>query len=230
MIEQHATGALRTITIDRPGRRNALTPAGLDALHEAVAEASEPVLYLRGAGRAFCAGADLDELAGFDEAQAVAFAEQGQAVASAIADSRSVVVAGIDGPARGGGVELALACDLRIGTPAATFAEPGVTMGLFGAWGGTVRLPRVVGLGEAMDLALTGRVVDAEEALRMGLLSQVLDSPRTVAETVAGHDPAALSTVVERLRDADAETAQEQREAAAFGRLLAGADLPGIGG
>ena len=213
------------MTIDRPDRRNALTPAGLDALRDAVADATEPVVYLRGAGGAFCAGADLDTIAGFDEAEAVAFAEQGQAVADAIEGSDSVVVAGIDGPARGGGVELALACDIRIGTPDATLAEPGVALGLFGAWGGTVRLPRIVGLGEAMDLALTGRVLDAEEARRMGLLSQIREDPRAVAQTVAEHDPAALSTIARRLRDRAPDRDQLRREAAAFGRLCADADL-----
>ena len=226
MIETDATDRIRTVTLDRPSRRNALTPAGLDALREAVEAATEPVVYLRGAGSAFCAGADLDVLAGFDESEAVAFAQQGQAVARALADSDSVVVAGIDGPARGGGVELALACDLRVGTPEATLAEPGVAFGLFGAWGGTVRLPRIVGLGEAMDVALTGRVVDADEALRMGLLSRVVEDPRSVAETLAEHDPAALSTVAARLRDTAADAAQERREAAAFGRLFADCDIP----
>jgi len=226
VIEQESTDRIRTVTLDRPARRNALTPDGLDALGEAVSAASEPVVYLRGAGSAFCAGADLDVLAGFEESEAVAFAKQGQAVARAIAESDSVVVAGIDGPARGGGVELALACDLRVGTPEATLAEPGVALGLFGAWGGTVRLPRVVGLGEAMDLALTGRVLNAEEALRMGLLSRVVAEPRSVAETLAQHDPAALSTVARRLRGTGADADQERQEAAAFGRLFADRDIP----
>jgi len=118
-------------------------------------------------------------------------------------------------------MELALACDVRVATPAATFGEPGVEFGLFGAWGGTVRLPRVVGEGEAMDLALSGRVVDAAEARRMGLVSRVVADPRTVAEGIAGNDAAALAVVKERLRDdADPET-REEREAAAFADLAA---------
>ena len=221
MIGTSDIETIRTITIDRPERRNALTPAGLDALERAVTEAETPVVYLHGAGSAFCAGADLDVVAGLDRAEAAAFAEHGQRVATAIERAESVVVAGIDGPARGGGVELALACDVRVATPNATFAEPGVALGIFGAWGGTARLPAVVGLGEAMDLALSGRVIDAEEARRIGLVSRVVDAPRAVAEELATHDPDALAVLKERLRDTDDRRAQEAREATAFGRLVA---------
>jgi enoyl-CoA hydratase/carnithine racemase len=130
-------------------------------------------------------------------------------------------VAGVDGAARGGGVELALACDLRVATPDATFAESGVELGLFGAWGGTVRLREALGAGDAMDLALSGRVVDAAEAHRMGLVSRVVEDPRAVAASVADNDPAALSVITERLRDdADDET-RLRREAEAFADLVA---------
>ena len=221
VIETTDGDGIRTVTLSRPDRANALTPAGLTALEAAVVEADAPVVYLHGAGEAFCGGADLDTLATFDREEAVAFARHGQTVARAIETSDSVVVAGVDGAARGGGVELALACDIRVATPDATLAEPGVALGLFGAWGGTVRLPRVVGLGEAMDLALTGRVVDAEQARAMGLVSQVRADPRAVAETVAGHDAAAVRTVAGLLREGGTRSAQEAREATAFGELLA---------
>ena len=211
---------LRVVTLDRPGRRNALTPAGLDALETAITETDAPVIYLRGAGDAFCAGADLDVVADLDGDDAAAFAEHGQAVARTIETTDSVVVAGIDGPARGGGVELALACDLRVATERATFAETGVTLGLFGAWGGTVRLPRVVGEGEAMDIALSGRVVDADEALRMGLVSRIVDDPKTVAESLTDNDHGALATLKSRMRDGAYPETQEDREAEAFATLV----------
>ena len=212
---------VRTVTLSRPERRNALTRAGLDDLADAVAGADQPVVLLRGAGPAFCAGADLDVVADLDRDAAVAFAERGQRVANEIADADSVVVAGVDGAARGGGVELALACDVRVATPQATFAEPGVQLGIFGAWGGTVRLPDVVGQGEALDLALSGRAVDAERALEMGLVSRIVESPRAVADEIAANDPVALRVVKERVRDASAASVQEAREAGAFGDLLA---------
>jgi enoyl-CoA hydratase len=217
MIRQDDVGAVRVVTIARPERRNALTPDGLDALEAAVTDAETPVVYLHGAGEAFCAGADLDVVADLDDP--AAFARHGQRVASAIADADPVVVAGVDGAARGGGVELALSCDLRVATPAATFAESGVTLGLFGAWGGTVRLPEVVGQGAAMDLALSGRVVDADEAKVMGLVSRVVDDPRAVADELADNAHGALRRVKALLRADGDRGAREQAEAEAFGAL-----------
>jgi enoyl-CoA hydratase/carnithine racemase len=209
VIESTDRGAIRTVTLDRPERRNALDPDGLDALRDAVTEAETPVAYLRGAGEAFCAGADLDVVDGLDRDAAAAFARRGQRTAAAMADADSVVVAG------------ALACDVRAATPNATFAEPGVTFGLFGAWGGTVRLPAVVGTSTAMDLALSGRVIDAEEALRTGLASRVAENPRDLAEEIAGNDPAALSVLKECLRDESDRETREKREATAFDELVA---------
>jgi enoyl-CoA hydratase/carnithine racemase len=225
MIRTTVEDDYRVVTLDRPDRRNALTSEGLDALADAFETASEPVVYLHGAGEAFCAGADLDVVASLDRDEAAAFAERGQAAANAIEAYDGAVVAGIDGAARGGGVELALACDVRVATPAATLAETGVALGLFGAWGGTARLPAIVGQGEALDLALSGRTVDAEEARLMGLVSRIVDDPRRVAEEIATNDDAAIETVKARIRDrADSET-QEGREADAFAGLVESVDF-----
>jgi len=212
----------RTVTLDRPERANAVTPSALAALAEAVVDATQPVVYLRGAGEAFCAGADRSVVAEIaaEGAAVEPFVRAGQRVATVLEESSAVVVAGVDGAARGGGVELALACDLRVATPRATFAEPGVTFGLFGAWGGTVRLPEVVGLGDAMDLSLSGRVIAAEEARRIGLVSRVLKEPRSVAEAVADNDPAALSHLKERLRDRGSTPEQEAADVEAFASLV----------
>ncbi|WP_252698034.1 enoyl-CoA hydratase/isomerase family protein [Natronosalvus vescus] len=220
MIETETTGRVRTIRFARPEARNALTRAGLETLEAAVKDATEPILVLEGNGSAFCAGADLDLVAGLDRTEAEDFARLGQRVARLLESTRAITVAAIDGPARGGGLELALACDLRVGTPASTFGEPGVTFGLFGAWGGTVRLPRIVGEGNALDLACTGRVIDAEEACRMGLLSKVVDDPVAVATAMAEHPPETLEVLKSRLRDDSERSVQEDREATAFGRLV----------
>lgn len=214
--------SIRAVTLDRPNARNALTVAGLKALDAAITDAEEAVIYLTGNGPAFCAGADLAVVGdlGGDRDRAEEFARLGQRVTRAIEDSPAIVVAGIDGPVRGGGLELALACDVRVGTPRSTYGEPGVTFGLFGAWGGTVRLPRVLGEGDALEFALSGRVVDAEEARRTGLISRIEDEPRTVAEAIADNAHDALTVLKTRIRD-DAERAtQERREAEAFGRLV----------
>lgn len=220
MIDIEDDGDVRVVTFDRPERRNALTPAGMEALEEAVVECSAPVIYLCGAGEAFCAGADLSVVAEVADDDAVEpFIRRGQRVADAIEESPAVVVAGIDGAARGGGVELALACDLRLATPEATFGEPGVTLGIFGAWGGTVRLPEIVGLGDALDFSLSGRVIDSEEALRIGLVSRVLEEPRTVVDRIAENDRMALEFVKERVRDRSDKPTQEDAELRAFEAL-----------
>jgi enoyl-CoA hydratase/carnithine racemase len=218
MIRHSDDGGVRIVTMDRPERRNALRPDDLDALADAVTGAETPVVYLHGAGDAFSAGADFDVVTSLDDPYE--FARHGQQTLEALVEAESVVVAGIDGAARGGGVELALACDMRVATPAATLAEPGVQFGLFGAWGGTVRLPRTVSAADAADIALSGRVVDAEEALRMGLVSRVVDDPRAVADEVAANEPDALSVVKERLWDRADDAERERAEAAAFERLV----------
>ena len=224
MIDQEVDTdrSVRTVALDRPDARNALTVAGLETLEYAIDDADETVIYLTGNGPAFCAGADLSAVGDLngDRERAVEFARLGQRVARAIEESSAVVVAGIDGPARGGGLELALACDVRVGTPDSTYGEPGVTFGLFGAWGGTARLPRVVGEGDALEFALSGRSVDAEEALRMGLISRIEDKPRTVAETIADNADDALAALKRRIRDDSERATQERREAEAFGELV----------
>ena len=225
MIRTTVDGDCRIVTLDRPDRHNALTRDGLDDLADTFEDAEEPVVYLHGAGEAFCAGADLNVVASLDGDEAAAFAELGQAAANAIADYDGAVIAGIDGAARGGGVELALACDVRVATPAATLAETGVALGLFGAWGGTARLPAIVGQGEALDLALSGRTVDAEEALQMGLVSRIVADPKQVAKEIAANDHGALRTVKRRIRDEETSERQEEREADAFAGLVEAADF-----
>jgi enoyl-CoA hydratase/carnithine racemase len=222
MIRVEDRETVRVVTLDRPKKRNALTPEALVELRAAVTEADQSVVHLTGAGGAFSAGADFDSVRAAAEADdAEGFIRRGQETMTAIEDAESVVVAGVDGPARGGGVELALACDLRAATPDATFAETGVKLGLFGAWGGTHRLPAVVGLGDAMDLSLSGRTLDAEEAHRVGLVQRVVADPLAVSEELATNDGAALRTLKRRLRAHERVEEQERAEREAFADLLA---------
>lgn len=221
MITVNDDGDVRIVTFDRPEQRNAITSDGLEALEAAVTDCPASVVYLRGAGDSFCAGADLSSVAALaDGGDAEAFIRRGQRTADAIERSDAIVVAGIDGAARGGGVELALACDVRIATQTATFGEPGVTFGLFGAWGGTVRLPEVVGLGDALDVSLSGRVLDSAEALRIGLVSRIVEEPRRVADQIAENDRHALGHVKQRIRDRAEKSVQENAEARAFEALI----------
>ena len=221
MIRQAAADGVRRVTLDRPEARNALVPTAVDDLADAVADAPEPVVLLRGAGSAFCAGADLNSVAGLSDP--AAFARRGQRAAHRIETAAPVVVCGVDGPARGGGVELALACDLRVATPAASFAESGVRHGLFGAWGGTHRLPAAVGPAVARDMMLTGRTLDASGARQVGLVSRVVDDPATVATTLADAPPSTLRAVGSLLSPTDDRRRRraERRERAAFARLHA---------
>lgn len=225
MIETTVEERVAYVTLDRPERRNALTIEGLDALEITIERLDTPLVCLRGAGSAFCAGADLATVADLDSEEAEAFARRGQQVTTAIENSESVVVAAIDGAARGGGVELALACDIRVASPEATFAETGVKLGLFGAWGGTHRLPEIIGLGNALDIALSGRVVDAEEALQIRLISRIVENPEEVAASIAENDSAALRVIKERLRDDGPPERQDRWEAEAFADLVERADL-----
>ena len=225
MIDTTRDGDILDVTFNRPESRNALTRDGLADLRETFETATAPVVYLSGAGTAFSAGADFDIVSSLSADEAEPFIREGQAAARAIESYDGAVVAGIDGPARGGGVELALACDIRVATPEATFAETGVSLGLFGAWGGTARLPRIIGEGDALELSLTGRTLDASEAQRIGLVSRVVDDPRTVAEELLDNDYAALRTLKQRIRDRDSLEQQETREIEAFQRLIASFEL-----
>jgi enoyl-CoA hydratase/carnithine racemase len=221
MVRVEDRETIRVVTLSRPEKRNALTPEALVELRAAVTEADQSVVHLTGAGGAFSAGADFDSVRAAAEADdAEGFIRRGQETMTAIEDAESVVVAGVEGPARGGGVELALACDIRVATPDATFAETGVKLGLFGAWGGTHRLPAVVGLGDAMDLSLSGRTLDAEEAHRIGLVQRIDRDPLAVSEELATNDTGALRTLKRRLRAHERVEEQERAEREAFADLL----------
>ena len=167
------------LTLDRPEALNALSFAILDeigACLDAAAASDARVLVVTGAGpRAFCAGADIKELRGRGQAAQRAGAERGQAVFAKLDTLRMPSVAAINGFAFGGGLELALACTFRIATRNAKLGLPEIKLGLVPGYGGTQRLPRVVGEARALEMILTGRTVEAEEAERIGLVSRLVD-------------------------------------------------------
>ena len=194
-------GAAGVLTIDRPDRRNAVDPATADQLLEAYREFEGDdearVLILTGAGdAAFCAGADLKSVAAAMDDQGIA--EQwlkprphGPLGFTRITSPKPTIAA-ISGYALAGGLELALWCDLRIGTETAKLGFPERRWGVPLIDGGTQRLPRVVGMGRALDLIITGRIVEAEEALAMGLLTEVVaagQAPRSCAGDGGGPGP-----------------------------------------
>ncbi|MCD4748557.1 MAG: enoyl-CoA hydratase/isomerase family protein [Thermoanaerobaculales bacterium] len=169
------------ITVNRPKKLNALNVATIGELEVAVTEAAADsevwAVVLTGAGdRAFVAGADIQELNSLGAVQAKAFAERGQAVFSLIEGMAKPTVAAVNGFALGGGCELAMACHLRVASSNAVFGQPEVKLGLIPGYGGTQRLPRLVGRGRALEILLSGRNVDAAEALQIGLVNRVAEA------------------------------------------------------
>jgi enoyl-CoA hydratase len=149
----------------------------LDALKREIARLAEaPELtgaVITGSRRAFAAGAEIAEVARLTPTSAFQFSRRGQAVMGAIASSAKPVVAAISGYCIGGGLDLALACRARIATADALFAHPGVTLGIITGWGGTQRLPRLIGRGRAIEMLVTGGRIGANEALAWGLVSRI---------------------------------------------------------
>ena len=177
LVEKRAP--IAAITLNRPQVLNALNAALLAELELAVETlAADPeirVILLAGAGpKAFAAGADIGELAGLDEAAGRAYAERGQAIFRRIETLGKPVIACVHGFALGGGCELAMACTFRLASEDAKLGQPEVKLGVIAGFGGTQRLPRLVGRGEAMKLLLTGATIGANEALRIGLVSEVV--------------------------------------------------------
>ncbi|WP_157002429.1 enoyl-CoA hydratase/isomerase family protein [Agromyces laixinhei] len=171
-------GGIAIVTIDRPRALNALSPEVLSTIlgtFEALsAEGSDVrgVLLSGAGGRAFVAGADIRAMAQFTPEQAEETARLGHRVAAAIEGLAAPVIACVDGFALGGGLELALACDFIYATDASSFGQPEVHLGLIPGFGGTVRLPRAVGLARAKELIYTGRRIDTAEALAIGLVAR----------------------------------------------------------
>ena len=167
------------ITLNRPKALNALSFAileELDAAFDEVAASDARVLLITGAGdKAFCAGADITELRNRDTMSNKRGAEKGQAVFEKLTELPIQSVAVINGFAFGGGLELAMACTFRIATPAAKMGLPEIKLGLIPGYGGTQRLPRLVGEARALEMVMTGRTVNADEAGRIGLVNRVVE-------------------------------------------------------
>jgi enoyl-CoA hydratase len=182
-------GQIASVVIDRPEAMNAVSPQVLADLHAALDEVEAKgsrVCILSGAGgRAFSAGADLREMLEFTPEYAREQLEEGIRLTRRLETGSFVSIAAIHGYALGGGTEIILACSLRFAAPNAKIGLPEVTVGIFPGWGGVVRLPRQAPLPVALDVILGGRILSAEEALRAGIVEDVVDEPLAAAREAA---------------------------------------------
>lgn len=237
LLYEVAEDGIATATINRPDKLNALNAEVITDLgrlaDEAEKDKSVRALIITGSGpKAFVAGADITELAAVDGGEGRKLAERGQAVFRALERLHKPVIAAVNGFALGGGCELAMACHIRVAAPNARFGQPEVRLGLIPGYGGTVRLPRLVGRGIATELLLTGRMVDADEAARIGLVNRVvaaeslLDEARAIARSILEMGPLAVAICldqIDRSVDSTMERALEL-EAEAFGAACASED------
>jgi enoyl-CoA hydratase len=204
-VLKEVSGGVAVLTVNRPEKRNALNAATrselLAYLDEMKRDPAVRVVVLTGAGdKAFIAGADIGEFAGrspVDQFRAMLASP----VYSAVDAFPKPIIAAINGYCLGGGLELAMACDIRIAADTAKLGQPEINLGIIPGGGGTQRLPRLVGLGNAFKMLYTGDPIDAAEALRIGLVDEVVPAAelmqrvRALAEKIAGKSPVALELI-----------------------------------
>lgn len=236
LFETDANG-IATITINRPDKLNALNLAVMNdlesALEQAVASDDIRGLIITGSGdRAFVAGADIKQFTELDALDGHRFALRGQAVFNLIEESPKPVIAAVNGFALGGGCELALACHLRIASENAVFGQPEVNLGIIPGYGGTQRLPRIIGRGIAVEMILTGDQVKAQRAYDIGLVNRVvaaealLEEAQSVMMTILSKAPRAVSMSLEAIRAADLPLRQGLHyEASLFGQACSTDDF-----
>lgn len=211
ILKMEVAEAVATVTIARPQAMNALNTGFFREMDGLIAEiagrADIKVVIITGEGKAFAAGADIAEMVSKTEADARAFSKVGQRTFRSLELLEKPVIAAVNGFALGGGCELALACDVRIASTKAKFGQPEVNLGLIPGYAATQRLPRLIGLGNALFLLLSGEMVGAEDALRMGLVQKVVEPeallPAAVelAKTIAAKGPRAVRLVKRVVRE-----------------------------
>jgi len=198
------------ITISRPDALNALNSTffkEMDHLVNDMAKREEvKVLVITGEGKAFVAGADIAEMSDMKQSEGRVFSETGQNTFRSLETLEKPVIAAVNGFALGGGCELAMGCDFRIASTKAKFGQPEVNLGLTPGYAGTQRLPRLVGTGNALYLLLTGNMINADEALRMGLVQRVVEPDQLMplalelAKTIASKGPKSIIKVKKAVR------------------------------
>ena len=223
-IARSVRDAVATITLDRPAKLNAFTGTMredlLHALRACESDESVRAVVITGAGRAFCAGGDVEYMGGLQQSNDTAsfrrLLDAGGEVVLQIATMAKPVIAAVNGVAAGAGCNLALACDYRIAAAGAKFSQSFVKIGLHPDWGGTWLLPRLVGRGRALEIMLSGRMVEAEEALAIGLVDRVAADlaaeTETLAKTFAAAPPIAATGIKRALAASEANDLRAQLE------------------
>ena len=201
-VDLEKKGHVGVITMNRPEALNALNTPMLQELEKVIdqVEADDEiyVCVLTGAGRSFVAGADIGEMSAFGAVEGKKFGEYGNSVFLKIENMSKPIIAAINGFALGGGCELSMACDIRLASEKAKFGQPEVGLGITPGFGGTQRLARIVGVSNAMELILTAKVIKAEEAKEMGLVSHVypaeelMDKAMELAQAIAANAQVAV--------------------------------------
>ena len=230
--------AVATITVSRPKVLNALNAATIQELDDCLLglrdDASVRAIVLTGVGdRAFIAGADISELSQLTPTAAREMARRGQALCDRFERATKPVIAAVNGYALGGGLELAMACTLRVAAETAKLGQPEVNLGLLPGYGGTQRLPRLVGPGPALEMLLTGEPIDATEAWRLGLVNRVVpadrvrDEARELAALLASKPPLVLQYILDVVRSGMQTSLQDgcEQEATLFGLVTATEDM-----
>lgn len=230
-------GGVATVTVNRPDVLNALDAATVSGLTSVMSELRDDdgvrAVVLTGAGeRAFVAGADINELSKLDPLTARTLAERGHYLCGLIECLGKPVIAAINGFALGGGCELALACTLRIASATAKLGQPEIGLGIIPGFGGTQRLPRLVGSGRALELLLTGAPIGAEEAWRIGLVNRVVgpealkEVAHQLASTIAQQAPIAIRAILDAVRHGSSMSLPDGLafEASTFGVINGTAD------
>lgn len=232
------TDGVATVTLNRPDKLNALNAAVLESLESIFrglqADTSVRAVVVTGSGpKAFAAGADIAELNQQNHHSGRLFAERGQRVFTLIERLGIPVIAAVNGFALGGGCELAMACHMRFASSTARFGQPEINLGIIPGYGGTQRLPRLVGVPKALELILSGDMVNAEEAHRLGLVNrlyapeELLEQTLAFAHTLASKAPLALRACLEATQLAG-DTSQVEglyAEASIFGRTCGTIDF-----
>ena len=178
------------IWVDREEALNAMNPTVLHELYDnidaSINDKNIGAIIITGSGdKAFIAGADIKLMEKLDKKEGREFGELGQKVTNLIEESSKPVIAALNGFALGGGCEIALACHLRFASTNAKFGQPEVKLGLIPGWGGTQRLPKIVGKGNAIELIIGGHIIDSNEALRIGLVNKVFDQDKLLDEAIS---------------------------------------------